>query len=96
MNTTHIHDCTAPSYQSLADQPSYDELRAEAALHAKLRAENFQKAAKARGQKQWEVAQFFAQKVLLCVKYNNTCILYNYNLDCVSLFMVCSGTGKHI
>ncbi len=44
-------------------QPSYDELRAEAALHAKLRAESFQKAAKAHGQKQYSLAQFYAQQV---------------------------------
>ena len=44
-------------------QQAYIELRAEAALHAKLRAENFMKAAHARGQKQWEVAQYYAHQV---------------------------------
>ena len=43
--------------------PSYIELRAEAAIHAKLRAETFMKAAQARGQKQWEVAQYYTQQV---------------------------------
>lgn len=42
---------------------SYDNLRAEAALHAKLRAESFQKAAKAHGQKQFQLAQYYAQQV---------------------------------
>ena len=42
----------------------YDGLRAEAALHAKLRAESFQKAAMARSKKQAEVAQYYAQQVL--------------------------------
>ena len=48
------------------EQTSYLELRAEAALHAKLRAENFMKAAHARGRKQWEVAQYYAQQVSGC------------------------------
>ena len=48
-------------------QPSYIELRAEAALHAKLRAECFMKAAHARSKKQYEVAQYYAQQVSGCV-----------------------------
>jgi NEDD4-binding protein 2 len=48
-------------FQDLEDAPSYDDLRAEAALHAKLRSEAFQKAAGARSQKQGEVALYYAQ-----------------------------------
>lgn len=48
--------------QALDDLPSYNNLRAEAALHAKLRAENFQKAAHARSKKQWELASYYAQQ----------------------------------
>jgi NEDD4-binding protein 2 len=44
----------------------YLELRAEAALHAKLRAESFMKAAHARSKKQYEVAQYYAQQVSGC------------------------------
>ena len=57
-----------PSYQaSDADYQHlyYIELRAEATLHAKQRAENFMKAAHARGNKQWEVAQYYSQQVSL-------------------------------
>ncbi|XP_019851637.1 PREDICTED: uncharacterized protein LOC100633468 [Amphimedon queenslandica] len=39
----------------------YSDLRAEAAVHAQLRAEAFQKAAKARGEKQGELAMHYAQ-----------------------------------
>ena len=49
--------------QQQQQQSSYIELRAEAALHAKLRAENFMKAAHARAKKQWEVALYYAQQV---------------------------------
>jgi len=42
---------------------SYEDIRAEAALHAKLRAECFQKAAKAHSSKQGELAVFYAQQV---------------------------------
>ena len=41
----------------------YSDLRAEAAVHAQLRAEAFQKAAKARGEKQGELAMHYAQQV---------------------------------
>lgn len=51
------------TFQELEDCPSYDDLRAEAALHAKLRSEAFQKAARARSLKQGEVASFYAQQV---------------------------------
>ena len=44
----------------------YLELRAEAALHTKLRAENFMKAAHVRSKKQYEVAQYYAQQVSGC------------------------------
>ncbi len=47
-------------------EPSYDELRSEANVHAKLRAENFQKAAQAHGKKQFELAQYYAQLVRVC------------------------------
>jgi NEDD4-binding protein 2 len=40
----------------------YDELRAEAAVYAKLRSEAFQKAAAARNQKQWQLASYYAQQ----------------------------------
>ena len=53
--------CPVPQ-QALDDLPSYNNLRAEAALHAKLRAENFQKAAHARSKKQWELASYYAQQ----------------------------------
>lgn len=53
------------SYQMLKD-PSYDDLRAEAALHAKLRAESFQKAAHARSKKQYQLAVYYAQEVSGC------------------------------
>ena len=42
---------------------SYEDIRAEAALHAKLRAECFQKAAKAHSNRQGELAVFYAQQV---------------------------------
>ena len=45
------------------DRPLYDDLRAEAALHAKLRSEAFQKAAHARSCRQGDVAVYYAQKV---------------------------------
>ena len=44
----------------------YLELRVEAALHAKLRAESFMKAAHARSKKQYKVAQYYAQQVSGC------------------------------
>ena len=47
-------------------KPTYDDLRAEAALQAKLRAECFQKAAKAHSQKKMELAQYYAQSVSGC------------------------------
>ena len=50
-------------FQEIEEQPSYDDLRAEAALHAKLRSEAFQKAAHARSLRQGEVAFFYAQQV---------------------------------
>ena len=43
----------------------YNDLRAEAAIHAKLRAEAFQKAAEARGRKQGELAMHYAQQVYI-------------------------------
>lgn len=43
--------------------PSYEEIRAEAAVHAKLRVESFQKAAEARNKKQGDLAVFYAQQV---------------------------------
>jgi NEDD4-binding protein 2 len=49
-------------FQEIEEQPSYDDLRAEAALHAKLRSEAFQKAAHARSLRQGEVAFFYAQQ----------------------------------
>lgn len=49
-----------------ADDPGYDDLRAEAALHAKLRTEAFKKAAMARSRKQGDVAQYYAQQVVWC------------------------------
>lgn len=45
---------------------SYNSLRAEAALHAKLRGESFQKAVHARSKKQYDVASYYAQQVSLC------------------------------
>lgn len=44
---------------------SYDDLRAEAALHAQMRAEAFQKASHAWRKKQGELAAFYAQQVCL-------------------------------
>ena len=41
----------------------YNSLRAEATVHANLRAEAFQKAAHARSRKLWQVASFYAQQV---------------------------------
>ena len=41
----------------------YSDLRAEAAVHAQLRAEAFQKAARARAGKQGEVAMHYAKQV---------------------------------
>lgn len=53
-----------PDEESEVDyEPSYDELRAEASVHAKLRAESFQKAAQAHRQKQFALAQYYAQQV---------------------------------
>ena len=49
----------------------YKSLRAEATVHANLRAEAFQKAAHARSRKLWEVASFYAQQVTsdnLCLR----------------------------
>ena len=43
--------------------PSYEEIRAEAAVHARLRVESFQKAAEARNKKQGDLAVFYAQQV---------------------------------
>jgi len=51
-------------YQQLEGEPTYEELRAEAALHAKLRAETFQKAASAHAKKQYDLASFYARQVL--------------------------------
>ena len=51
----------SPSH--ILKDPSYNDLRAEAAVHAKLRAENFQKAAHARSKKQFQVAVYYAQQV---------------------------------
>ena len=57
----------AAEHQAMDDDDLlYLELRAEAALHAKLRAENFMKAAHARSKKQYEVAQYYAQQVSGC------------------------------
>jgi len=50
-------------YQTMTEEnQDYADYRAEANLQANLRAECFQKAAKANEQKQGEVAQFYAQK----------------------------------
>ena len=49
--------------QELWNNPSYEDIRAEAALHAKLRAQSFQKAAEARSKKQGDLAVFYAQQV---------------------------------
>ena len=46
----------------------YSDLRAEAAVHAQLRAEAFQKAARARAGKQGEVAMHYAKQVKLLIK----------------------------
>lgn len=45
----------------------YNELRTEAAVHARLRSEAFQKAAEAKGKKQGDLAVFYAQQVSGCV-----------------------------
>ena len=50
-------------YQELQEEPSYNDMRAEAAVHAKMRAESFQKAAHARTKKQFQVALYYAQQV---------------------------------
>ena len=47
----------------ISEQLDYDDLRAEAALHARMRAEMFQKAAAARGRKQGELATHYAMQV---------------------------------
>ena len=58
-------------YQNLDKEqpPSYRDLRAEATLHAKLRAEAFQKAAHARSMKQGQIASYYAQQVQLIVTF---------------------------
>ena len=56
----------------------YDSLRAEAALHAKLRAEFFQKAAVARSKKQTDVAQYYAQQVTKCRLAHNTSLSHRH------------------
>ena len=52
-----------PKQQESWNNPSHEDIRAEAALHAKLRAESFQKAAEARSKKQGDLAVFYAQQV---------------------------------
>ena len=71
----HTHVQTDQSYQVLQD-PSYNDMRAEAALHAKMRAENFQKAAHARTKKQFEVASYYAQLVSKGV-WRNACVWFS-------------------
>ena len=53
---------TNSKLESLSN-PSYEEIRAEAAVHARLRVESFQKAAEARSKKQGDLAVFYAQQV---------------------------------
>lgn len=70
------------TFQELEDRPTYDDLRAEAALHAKLRSEAFQKAARARSLKQGEVASFYAQQVrtCTCMHVAGRSVSYSYTL----------------
>lgn len=56
-----------PPSHSLPPEYDYDDLRAEAAIHAKLRAEAFQKAAEARSRNEGQVAWHYAQQVNLMV-----------------------------
>ena len=67
---THTDTLSVPTDHQVVDEDEhqvlYLGLRAEAALHAKLRAENFMKAAHARSKKQYEVAQYYAQQVSGC------------------------------
>ena len=50
--------------QETWNNPSHEDIRAVAAIHARLRAESFQKAAAARSNKQGELAMFYAQQVI--------------------------------
>ena len=58
--------CENKDHPQWKAKPTYDDLRAEAALQAKLRAECFQKAAKAHSQKKMELAQYYAHSVSGC------------------------------
>ena len=77
------------SFQALEDSPSYDDLRAEAALHAKLRSEAFQKAARARSLRQGEVAVYYALKVGPLVCGNFTCWMMSSCVLCVCVCVLC-------
>ena len=83
LNSAPLHDPpTTAAHERSPYQPwatdqaqlSYDDLRAEAALHANLRAEAFHKAAHARSRKQGEIATYYAQQVsLMNSLYEVTC-----------------------
>eukprot|EP00118_Oscarella_pearsei_P002851 m.11893 g.11893 ORF g.11893 m.11893 type:complete len:1257 (+) comp23675_c0_seq1:47-3817(+) len=55
----------AVGYYQTADEPGYEDYRAEASVHAKQREECFRKAAKAFHQKQGQLAQWYSQQAKL-------------------------------
>lgn len=63
LESNRSHTSSSNGHLEMWSNPSYEDIRAEAAIHAKLRAESFQKAAEARSKKQGELAMFYAQQV---------------------------------